>query len=365
MIICLLCSESIPAHLSICPNCGWAVPEHAEPVLEISFTTPVNLDVTQEPIHPATLAVCENCGRENLPVARFCSQCGLVLHKQGSEEEISTFADIQKLPPPASISQQQFSQDRNSDKGITGVTEASRRIQTDQKTSKSFRGPRTPRFILTTSFILLVAFSCMTGFGLIVGAWWTRGMIKEEATTTSSSIQLLPSESAALMAPSLTSALSSSTSTSSPLPTVVFLETTLPTLLRSTQRPAPTFILSKTPTFTAQPSKTPTPFEIPAQLQPIPVDYRCPDKDLIELQVGAYGRVRKYTVSLRQKPIVPAIASENVIRSLRVGENIVVFDGPVCAHDGTWWQIMTESSNVGWSREILPNLGRLFIRVER
>lgn len=120
--------------------------------------------------------------------------------------------------------------------------------------------------------------------------------------------------------------------------------------------PAPTNTTrpqSARPTATSKPSSS---------LQPIPANYSCPDKDKVELQVGASGKIRKYDVNLRKEPKVPDQWDANVIRVLHDGENVKVIDGPVCAHDGTWWKVTTESSNVGWVRELQPSTGRLIVR---
>ena len=92
-------------------------------------------------------------------------------------------------------------------------------------------------------------------------------------------------------------------------------------------------------------------------------NYDCPDKNLVELYIGAWGKVRKYDLSLREQPIVPSTWDANIIRVLSDGEHIYVVGGPECAHDGTWWQIKTESGTIGWSREYLPSKGRLIVKI--
>ncbi len=107
----------------------------------------------------------------------------------------------------------------------------------------------------------------------------------------------------------------------------------------------------------------PTAIQQQTGLQPISIDYSCSDKDQVELQVGAWGKVGKYDLNLREDPVVPNDWGANVIRVLHTDEHIFVVGGPVCAYDGTWWQIKTESSDIGWSRELEASKGRLLIRV--
>ncbi len=57
-------------------------------------------------------------------------------------------------------------------------------------------------------------------------------------------------------------------------------------------------------------------------LIPIASDYKCPDKDKIELRVGANGKVRKYDVNLREEPIVPKVSDANVVGVLRKGQKL-------------------------------------------
>ncbi len=134
----------------------------------------------------------------------------------------------------------------------------------------------------------------------------------------------------------------------------------------STNTSVPSFSPTKTPS--VRPTKTPSPIannsssNLTSQLIPIPSSYQCPDLDKVELQIGAWGMVRKYDLSLRKEPIVPEVWDSNIIRVLHDGERIYVVGGPKCSHDGTWWQIKTESDDVGWSREYLPSKGRLLIR---
>lgn len=98
-------------------------------------------------------------------------------------------------------------------------------------------------------------------------------------------------------------------------------------------------------------------------LEPIPASYKCADKSKIKLQVGALGEVRKYDVNLRTEPIVPEVWDANVIRVLHDGDKLRIIGGPTCAYNGTWWEVLTESDEKGWVREIQTSNGRLVFRI--
>jgi hypothetical protein len=123
-----------------------------------------------------------------------------------------------------------------------------------------------------------------------------------------------------------------------------------------------------TPTEISLPTPLPAQFIMPtfaSEPQPIPASYQCSDKNDIVFQVGALGKVRTADVSLRRDPFVPDGEQANIIRTLLKGEHIRVLDGPICSQGGTWWEVFTESSSVGWIREILPGEGNVIIRVFR
>lgn len=122
-----------------------------------------------------------------------------------------------------------------------------------------------------------------------------------------------------------------------------------------------TILSQKKSTATTKPivtklTNTPRPTNTPAitenKLQPIPVDYSCPDKNKIKLQVGAFAEIGKRDVNIREEPVVPEVSDANVILVLRWRDKIQVIGGPTCSHDGTWWKVKTESGRVGWAREI-------------
>lgn len=166
-------------------------------------------------------------------------------------------------------------------------------------------------------------------------------------------------------------AISISGSQAQPTPTqyiaITQIATTIPKIVvpTATKYIAPTATKYIAPTNTRSPTKTVKPtLGSTNSLQPISPNYKCPDKDRVELQVGASGKVRKYDVNLRKEPVVPEQWDANVIRVLQDGEKIKVVGGPRCSHDGTWWEVRSESGSTGWVREIQPSLGRLIIRIE-
>jgi hypothetical protein len=87
--------------------------------------------------------------------------------------------------------------------------------------------------------------------------------------------------------------------------------------------------------------------------------YECPDKDLIKLRSGIEGIVGGIDINLREAPKVPEQWNANIIGVLKKGDRVKVLDGPVCAHDGSWWYVSTQSNEQGWTREMLPDKGYL------
>jgi len=96
----------------------------------------------------------------------------------------------------------------------------------------------------------------------------------------------------------------------------------------------------------------------------ITANYSCPDTDKIRLSIGATGRIGVNDINLRKKPVVPDDYDSNVILILRSErDTVVVLDGPVCSHDGTWWYVSTEYNKNGWVREYRPSDGYLVVLV--
>ena len=91
--------------------------------------------------------------------------------------------------------------------------------------------------------------------------------------------------------------------------------------------------------------------------QPIPESYRCPDVNDIQIRVGMTAKVIFQEVNLRSSPVVPEVWKSNILVTLIQGDRIKIIGGPVCAHDGTWWEARFRSGTTvttGWIREMIP-----------
>jgi hypothetical protein len=123
-----------------------------------------------------------------------------------------------------------------------------------------------------------------------------------------------------------------------------------------------------TPLPTSAPATVPAPPEPTAtpasKLVPIPKEYTCPDLARVELQIGARGKIRKYDLNLRSEPVVPQVWDANILLALHDNDRVEVLDGPRCVYGGSWWMVRTETGVIGWSREMLPDKGRLIERIE-
>jgi len=113
----------------------------------------------------------------------------------------------------------------------------------------------------------------------------------------------------------------------------------------ATRHPAPTSAPTKKPRLTPSPS---------------PV-YDCPDKNQVNLKVGIWGRVKINKIPLLAEPALPGDSNYQQIRLLQVKEKIKVLDGPKCFNGVTWWKIITESSDIGWSQEFDLRRGYLLV----
>ena len=115
------------------------------------------------------------------------------------------------------------------------------------------------------------------------------------------------------------------------------------------------------PTQTAAPPVT----EIPSTLSPVtptenqslvqPTPYNCPDLALVRLSIGANAQVAAAKLNLRSTPRVPSDYAANIVKELSKGDRLAVIGGPECAHDGTWWQVRTDTGETGWVREVLAD----------
>jgi hypothetical protein len=91
--------------------------------------------------------------------------------------------------------------------------------------------------------------------------------------------------------------------------------------------------------------------------------YKCPDKEQIQLSIGDNAIVGGIDINLRESPKVPEQWNANIIGVLKKGDRVKVLDGPVCAHDGSWWYVSTQSNEQGWTREMLPDKGYLIFPI--
>lgn len=80
-------------------------------------------------------------------------------------------------------------------------------------------------------------------------------------------------------------------------------------------------------------------------------NYWCDDLSGVRLKVGDEAEVVWDKVNLRSTPKVPDVWDENIVAMLDQGAVITIVDGPVCAHEGTWWKVRTTGGTTGWMRE--------------
>lgn len=80
-------------------------------------------------------------------------------------------------------------------------------------------------------------------------------------------------------------------------------------------------------------------------------NYWCDDLDGVRLEVGDEAEVIWDKVNLRSAPRVPDVWDANIVAQLDQGAVITIIDGPVCAHEGTWWEVRTTRGTTGWMRE--------------
>lgn len=101
--------------------------------------------------------------------------------------------------------------------------------------------------------------------------------------------------------------------------------------------------------------------QMPVDAQPPPSDsksadsYWCDDLSGVKLDVGDGARITWPKVNLRSTPRVPEDFYENIVAELVDGTSVTIIGGPVCAHEGTWWEIRTASGQTGWVREYISD----------
>ncbi|GAB1470238.1 hypothetical protein MASR2M66_11150 [Chloroflexota bacterium] len=83
--------------------------------------------------------------------------------------------------------------------------------------------------------------------------------------------------------------------------------------------------------------------------------YWCDDLGGVNLQEGDDARVVYPKVNLRSSPEVPQTWDANIVVQIEEGVRVTIIGGPVCAHEGTWWQIRTEDGYTGWMREFISD----------
>jgi len=88
-------------------------------------------------------------------------------------------------------------------------------------------------------------------------------------------------------------------------------------------------------------------------------NYWCDDLELVKLKVGDNAKVTWLKINLRSEPVVSDPWDQNIVAQLEKGVSLVIIGGPECAHNGTWWQVRTESGDTGWSREYTESNGYL------
>lgn len=101
----------------------------------------------------------------------------------------------------------------------------------------------------------------------------------------------------------------------------------------------------------------PTPIPVPPT--PSPSGSSCPGASPQRLEVGsnAYVCTISDPVRLREGPG----KQYNSIASLEKGSQLYVVDGPRCADNWSWWQVETESGNIGWMAEGGDNIDPYFL----
>jgi Mg-chelatase subunit ChlD len=84
----------------------------------------------------------------------------------------------------------------------------------------------------------------------------------------------------------------------------------------------------------------------------LPANYTCPDLSDVRLRVGYRAAIVFDKVNLRTYAQVPDDHDSNVVAELERNTKITVIGGPECSHNGTWWEIQTDSGYTGWMREL-------------
>ncbi|OGO35293.1 MAG: hypothetical protein A2W35_01445 [Chloroflexi bacterium RBG_16_57_11] len=118
-------------------------------------------------------------------------------------------------------------------------------------------------------------------------------------------------------------------------------------------RPKPTSTAVPLATELSSTAGPATPTNTQGPVQPTP--YNCPDLALVRLSIGVNAQVAAAKLNLRSTPRVPSDYGANIVKELSKGDRLVIISGPECSHDGTWWQVQTETGETGWAREALAD----------
>ena len=114
------------------------------------------------------------------------------------------------------------------------------------------------------------------------------------------------------------------------------------------------------PTETITPDNNLTDTPVPTAISTLEqTNYQCADLSHVQLKVGDSAYVGRFDANLRSSPKVPDIWDQNIVEILRKGTSMTIIGGPVCAHDGTWWEVNTENNLAGWMREYNNGTGYL------
>lgn len=98
---------------------------------------------------------------------------------------------------------------------------------------------------------------------------------------------------------------------------------------------------------TPRPYKTPE--KPPSTVHPTQTVTACPGapKQRMKINTQAYICTQDDRVFLREQPI----RSSPILQSLKPGDIVTIFGGPVCDEDWSYWQVETEQGDTGWVSE--------------
>ena len=112
-----------------------------------------------------------------------------------------------------------------------------------------------------------------------------------------------------------------------------------------------------TPAQTNTPDPNVTPSPTPTE-EVFPTSQSCALQTSMIMHVGDLGREYVANQKLYEKPNLPDIQDNKVIRILRMKEKVRVLDGPICTATEIWWKVSGESTDAGWTTELVYGVGR-------